>query len=78
MFEKRIIIKSKEELEKHTDIKFEFETIKKGRKITHIRFIIFLNEQIPEENTNILSKSENKNQNQQTSKTLNLRNLSKY
>jgi len=38
---KRFVLnKSKIELEKHTDIIFDFEEIKTGRKITHIKFII--------------------------------------
>jgi len=40
---KRILEKAKTELEKHTDIIFEYEEIKTGRKVTHLKFIIRLN-----------------------------------
>ena len=36
----RILEKAKTELEKHTDIIFEYEEIKSGRKVTHLKFII--------------------------------------
>jgi len=39
----RILEKAKAELEKHTDIIFEYEEIKTGRKVTHLKFIIRLN-----------------------------------
>ena len=37
---RRIIEKSKKELIEHTDIIFDYEEIKTGRKVTHIKFII--------------------------------------
>ena len=38
---KRFVLnKSKKELEEHTDIIFDFEEIKTGRKVTHLKFII--------------------------------------
>ena len=37
---KQVIEKAKEELAKHTDILFDFEEIKSGRKVTHVKFII--------------------------------------
>jgi hypothetical protein len=37
---KRILEKAKKELEEHTDIIFEYEEIKTGRKVTHLKFII--------------------------------------
>jgi plasmid replication initiation protein len=37
---RRILEKAKTELEKHTDILFEYEEIKSGRKVTHLKFII--------------------------------------
>jgi len=37
---RRILEKAKTELEKHTDILFDFEEIKSGRKVTHLKFII--------------------------------------
>ena len=40
MFKRRIIEKSKSELEQHTDIKFDYEEIKTGRKVTHLKFTI--------------------------------------
>ena len=36
----RILQKAKDELAKHTDIIFDFEEIKTGRKVTHLKFII--------------------------------------
>jgi len=36
----RILNKSKKELEEHTDIIFDYEEIKTGRKVTHLHFII--------------------------------------
>jgi len=40
MLKKRILEKAKKELEEHTDIIFEYEEIKTGRKVTHLKFII--------------------------------------
>ena len=37
---KLILNKAKTELEKHTDIIFDFEEIKSGRKVTHLKFTI--------------------------------------
>ena len=37
---KLILEKAKKEFEKHTDILFEYEEIKTGRKVTHLKFII--------------------------------------
>ena len=37
---RRILEKAKTELEKHTDLLFEYEEIKTGRKVTHLKFII--------------------------------------
>jgi len=42
-FKRFILKKSQKELSKHTDIIFEYEEIKTGRKITHIKFKIFDN-----------------------------------
>ncbi len=39
-FKRRIILQSQKDLAQHTDLSFEFEEIKTGRKITHIRFLI--------------------------------------
>lgn len=36
----RVIEKAKKELTEHTDIKFDYEEIKTGRKVTHLKFII--------------------------------------
>jgi len=36
----RILEKAKKEFEKHTDILFDYEEIKTGRKVTHLKFII--------------------------------------
>jgi plasmid replication initiation protein len=40
MIKKRILLKAKSELEEYTDIMFDFEEIKTGRKVTHIKLII--------------------------------------
>jgi len=37
---RQILNKSKKELEEHTDIIFDYEEIKTGRKVTHLHFII--------------------------------------
>ena len=37
---RQILNKSKKELEEHTDIIFDYEEIKTGRKVTHLKFII--------------------------------------
>jgi plasmid replication initiation protein len=37
---RQILNKAKIELEKHTDILFEYEEIKTGRKVTHLKFLI--------------------------------------
>ena len=37
---KLILEKAKKEFEKHTDILFEYEEIKSGRKVTHLKFLI--------------------------------------
>jgi len=39
----RILEKAKAELAEHTDIIFDYEEIKTGRKVTHLKFIIRLN-----------------------------------
>ena len=36
----RVIEKAKKELAEHTDIIFDYEEIKTGRKVTHLKFII--------------------------------------
>jgi plasmid replication initiation protein len=61
---KKIILnKSKKELEKHTDIVFDFEEIKTGRKITHIKFVIQGNsKKIISKNSQDVEKSKNKNE----------------
>ncbi len=40
MFKTRILEKARKELAEYTDIKFDYEEIKTGRKITHIKFKI--------------------------------------
>ena len=42
-FKKKIILKAQEELEGYSDIRFEFEEIKEGRRIDSIKFFIFPN-----------------------------------
>lgn len=39
-FKRRIILQAQRDLEQHTDISFNFEELKTGRKITRIRFVI--------------------------------------
>jgi len=39
----RVLEKSKQELKEHTDIIFDYEEIKTGRKVTHLKFTIQLN-----------------------------------
>jgi len=48
---KRILEKAKKELEKHTDIIFDYEEIKTGRKVTHLKFIIRPNPKKLKDNT---------------------------
>jgi plasmid replication initiation protein len=43
MFKKRILEKSKQELSENTDIMFDYEEIKTGRKVTHLKFYILPN-----------------------------------
>lgn len=45
-FKRKIIIKSQKELKKKTDISFEFEEIKTGRKVTALKFYIHSNKKI--------------------------------
>ena len=40
---RRVLEKSKSELKKHTDIVFDYEEIKTGRKVTHLKFFICFN-----------------------------------
>ena len=42
-FKKRILLSAQKELRDHTDIYFEFEEIKKGRKVDSILFLIYRN-----------------------------------
>lgn len=44
-FKKKVIVQSQKELEKLTDIKFEFEEVKTSRKVTSIKFYIHANNQ---------------------------------
>jgi len=48
----RIIEKAKKDLEKFTDIKFDYKEIKTGRKVTHLQFIIEKNEKNAKESAN--------------------------
>ncbi len=47
---KRILEKAKLELEKHTDIIFDFKEIKTGRKVTHLHFYIYQNPKNSQDN----------------------------
>jgi len=49
----RVVEKAKKELAEHTDIKFDYEEIKTGRKVTHLKFTI-------EENPKVLKKEPKK------------------
>ena len=42
-FRQRVLLKSQRDLEKYTDIKFDFEPIKRGRKVFQIQFYIHSN-----------------------------------
>lgn len=42
-FRERILLPAQKELSENTDIKFAFEPITKGRKVTHIKFVIRTN-----------------------------------
>ena len=57
-FKKRILLKSQKELKEKTDIYFEFEEIKTGRKITDIKFLIYKNLKNKKENLPSLPISE--------------------
>ena len=47
---RKILLVSKEQINKNTDISFEFEEIKEGRKVVKIEFIIFGKEEKDEKN----------------------------
>ena len=42
-FKRKVILIAQKELQEKTDIYFDFEEIKTGRKVTHIKFLIFEN-----------------------------------
>ncbi len=56
----RVIEKAKKELAEHTDIAFNYEEIKTGRKVTHLKFIIEENSKISKKEP---QKIENKKEN---------------
>jgi plasmid replication initiation protein len=56
MFKKRIILNSQYELEKYTDIFFDFCEIKEGRKVVSIKFTIYNQKQ--EKSNKLLLKDE--------------------
>jgi plasmid replication initiation protein len=62
MFKKRVILKSQEELRENeeTDIYFDFEEIKKGRKVTAIKFIIHSKKRFPEDSESTKTKKNKK------------------
>lgn len=60
-FKRHIIIKTQKELKKYTDIAFDFEEIKTGRKVTSIKFIIKANEATYNKPVEDLPHLENKN-----------------
>lgn len=39
-FRQKILLKAQEHLQEHTDISFEFEPLKEGRKVTSLRFLV--------------------------------------
>ena len=55
----RIIIKAQEELAKHTDLTFDFEEIKTGRKVTHIKFLV-IDKSKKEKKKELRNNSQNK------------------
>jgi plasmid replication initiation protein len=61
MFKKNVLEKSKKELKEHTDIFFDYEEIKKGRKIDKIKFIIF--KKLPDDEDLEISQENKENKN---------------
>ena len=55
----RVIEKAKYQLREHTDIKFDYEEIKTGRKVTHLKFTIKSNSQEDRPAKKIANKKEN-------------------
>ena len=56
----RILEKAKEELAKHTDIKFDYKEIKTGRKVTHLKFTIKSNSPADRPTKKITNKKQSK------------------
>lgn len=57
-FKQRVLLKSQRDLKKSTDIEFTFEQKKTGRKVTHIIFEIFANQNNPIFNNQNFKKEE--------------------
>jgi len=55
-FKNRIIIQAQNELRKKTDINFDFEEIKTGRKVTSLKFYIHSNKAKPIDNTMMIEE----------------------
>ena len=53
-FKNRVLKKSQKDLEKYTDIRFEFDEIKTGRKVTSLKFYILPNKPKKKEDTQAL------------------------
>lgn len=60
-FKRHVIQKTQKELKKYTDIAFDFEEIKTGRKVTSIKFIIKANEPTYNKPVGVLPRFESKN-----------------
>jgi plasmid replication initiation protein len=60
-FKRHVIQKTQKELKKYTDIAFDFEEIKTGRKVTSIKFIIKANEPTYNKPVGVLPRYESKN-----------------
>ncbi|WP_251862430.1 replication initiation protein [Clostridium sp. Marseille-Q2269] len=59
-FKRKIILQAQKELKEKTDISFEFEEIKTGRKVTSIKFLIKSNQDNKAKKERVLSLEEDK------------------
>lgn len=58
-FKRRVIIQSQKEINKKTDIHFEIEQIKTGRKVTQLKFIIKTNSKILKDDAKYIEEIKN-------------------
>ena len=59
-FKRHVLLKTQKELKKYTDISFEFQEIKTGRKVTSLKFYIKANEPTYNKPVRVLSSKKNK------------------